>query len=252
MTDAVTAVGRSRVKRWFFINVGLFMILLNIVGFAPSIVDPSARKEPLPLTSLVAAHGLVAFAFLLVFLAQATLVATGRRDIHRRLGVAGAVLALAFVVLGCLTVIEQARRGYDLSGDLSFFPPIPGVTAESGILSAIIFPLIFGTLVAAALCFRHRSEIHKRLMLLAVLGLAGTPILHLIGHTSSLHAWFIPLGIVTSVVYLSVSAIYDLAMTRRIHLVSLWVPVPLFVVPQLFNFVLPTAAWQSFSAWLVG
>jgi len=58
-------------------------------------------------------------------------------------------------------------------------------------------------------------------MLLAVLYLAGTPILHLTGPTPPLHAWWIPLTLVASVVYLSLSAIYDWVTTRRIHPVSL-------------------------------
>ena len=50
--------------------------------------------------------------------------------------------------------------------------------------AALLFPmaelLYFGVLVAAGLAYRHRPEIHKRLMLLATVGLATEPILHLV------------------------------------------------------------------------
>ena len=117
---------RLRVDRWFYIGVALSLIFLNVIGFAPSLIDPSSRMAPLPLTPLVVAHALTGSAFLLIFLAQATLVATGHTDIHRRLGIAGAVLALAFVVLGYLSTVGQARRGFDLSGDLASLPLPPG------------------------------------------------------------------------------------------------------------------------------
>ena len=99
--------------------MALLMILLNVVAFGPSIIDPSRRNVPLPLTPLVTVHAIVAAAWLLVFPAQATLVATGMDVIpHRRLGIVGAVLTVVFVVVGYFTLIEEARRGFDLSGDI--------------------------------------------------------------------------------------------------------------------------------------
>jgi hypothetical protein len=79
------------------------------------------------LTPLVTVHAIVAAAWLLVFLAQATLVATGRTTIHRRLGIVGAVLTVVFVVVGYFTIIEEARRGFDLSGDIIRRTTGPGV-----------------------------------------------------------------------------------------------------------------------------
>ena len=65
------------------------------------------------------AHAIVAAAWLLLFLTQAVLVATGRTAVHRRVGIFGAVLTVVFIVLGHFTVVEQVQRGFDLSGDLS-------------------------------------------------------------------------------------------------------------------------------------
>jgi hypothetical protein len=182
----------------------------------------------------------------------AVLVATGRRDIHRRLGIAGGGLALAFVVLGCLTVIENARRGFDLSGDLSAFPATPGVTNEAAIMGALPFPLSFGILVGAALCWRHRPEVHKRLMLFAVFSPTATPIIHTTGHWPALRPWLIIILTVSSAAVLSVSAVYDWAVRRRIHPVSIWVALVLFVFQNaFFPVIVPTAAWQSLTVWLL-
>ena len=118
------ATGRQqRVDRWFYIKVALLMILLNVVAFGPSIVNPSGRRVPLPFSPLVNAHAIVSVAWLLLFLMQATLIATRHIAIHRRFGMIGAALAVVFVVLGYFSVVEQARRGFDLSGDISRVPP---------------------------------------------------------------------------------------------------------------------------------
>src|SRR5215510_13587365 len=149
--------------RRFYIGVAVFLILLSVAGFGPSLVDPSKRNGP-P-TPLVIAHGVTTALFLLLFLTQAFLVASGRKAVHRRLGIAGAILALAVVVLGFITSIVNQRRGFDLSGDLA--RPGDGQPFTPG---DVIFPLLiffnFGVQVAAALWYRHRPEIHKRLMLI--------------------------------------------------------------------------------------
>lgn len=126
------------VGRWFYISVALMMLVLNVVAFGPSFVDTSRRNVPLPLTPLVTAHAIVSVLWLLMFLTQTTLVATARTAVHRRLGIFGAVLTGAFVVVGCVAVIAQARRGFDLSGDIGRLPNPPGVDpldASAGLLS---------------------------------------------------------------------------------------------------------------------
>ena len=89
---------RRTVDHWFYMGVALFVILLAAVGFGPSIVDESRRNGPA--TPLVITHAIVAAAWLMLFLTQVTLVATGRTAVHRRLGLLGPVLALAMIVLG--------------------------------------------------------------------------------------------------------------------------------------------------------
>jgi hypothetical protein len=64
----------------------LRVVLLNLVAFAPGIVDPSQRNVPLPLTPLVTAHAVLSAAWLVLFLGQATSMATRRVALHRRVG----------------------------------------------------------------------------------------------------------------------------------------------------------------------
>ena len=249
---------RQRVARWFYIGAALFVMLVSLVGFAPSIVDQSRRNAPL--TSIVIGHGAAAASWLVLFLAQSLLVATGRTSVHRRVGRIGPVLAAVMVGLGVLMLVEDAHRGYDLSGDLARgLTPLgsPQLSVEES-APGLVFPLSgfvsFGILVAAGWLCRRRPETHKRLMLFALFPLVGEPVIHLIGHLAAhwpaLQGTAGIIAPVASLVLLSVSAIHDKMSQGRIHPVSLWVPVLLLVwVNAVPAIVFPSTLWHNFAVW---
>jgi hypothetical protein len=106
------------------------------------------------LSHLLHLHGLVFTTWVLFFLAQTTLVAAGKTYLHRRMGVAGAVLAAIVVVLGTTTAILRVKGGS---------APIPGVSGLSFLAIPLFDMLVFAILVGSALYFRRRLEAHKRL-----------------------------------------------------------------------------------------
>ena len=253
-------VNRPRMKSRFYVGAAVFVILLNVAGFAPSLIDQSRRVAP-P-TWLVTAHGALAGAWLLFFLIQATLVATRRTAIHRRLGVAGPFIAVAMIAVGSITVIDLARRGYDLSGDIARAAGPPGSRAPtSEELSVRMFPALlafanFGILTGLGLSFRHRPAVHKRLMLLALGVLILTPLIHLSGHL--IGRWpglYAPLNlaIFTAANALPFSvAVHDKVSDGRVHPISLWVPVLLIVETfGLIAVVMPSDGWRRLALWLV-
>ena len=249
-----------RVRRWFYISAALFVLLVSVFGFGPSLIDESARNAPV--TPVVMAHGIVAAAWLFLFLTQAILAATGRITLHRRLGRVGPVLAILLIGLGFFMLIDGAERGgSDLSGDLSRALTIPGsppLSAEDAAVG-ILFPLSgflnFGVLVAAGLWYRQRPDIHKRLMLLALTPLVGEPIIHLVGHLA-IH-WptlegaaavkLLPIQVLLPFAV----AINDKVSQGRIHPVSLWIPILLIVEAALMPVVAFTPAGREFATWLV-
>jgi hypothetical protein len=234
------------IERRFYIGTGLLAILIASAGFLPGIVNASGRTAPL--TTLLVVHGAVYLMWLALFVVQATLVATRHTPLHRRLGPLGGVLAVAMIVLGYASVIAMGRRGFDLSGDL-------GIAADP--LAFMVLPLgdlaAFTILVGAAFWYRRRPEIHKRLMLLATIGtLMPAPLAHFIGHTPQLRAH--PASILVPIaVLLSLSAIHDRVAKGRVHPISLWVALALFVWSNLRAAVIgPSAAWHQFAGWLIG
>ena len=91
MSIAVRPSVARKTDRLFFTGMALACALMLYLGFLPSFFHRSAELPPL--TPLYQLHGVLFTAWIALFVVQATLVAGGRIDIHRALGVAGAVLA---------------------------------------------------------------------------------------------------------------------------------------------------------------
>jgi uncharacterized membrane protein YozB (DUF420 family) len=239
----------------FYVAVALMMLGFNAVAFAPQLFDPSLRRMPLPLTPLVTAHAVVSVAWLLLFLSQAGLVATGRTQVHRRVGMLGIGLAVLFVVLGYLTTVSDARRGFDLGGNFDRLPPVPGPFEPAAAQLGVLYLFVqFAVLVGVAFWHRTNPAIHKRLMLVALLGpLVPTPIAHLIGGWIGPQPWANLLFPVGQALILSLVLVHDHVTEGRIHPVSLWACLLVYVSDMIFNFVvIPSASWIRFSDWLVG
>jgi uncharacterized membrane protein YozB (DUF420 family) len=236
--------------RRFFIGVGGFMLVLSAVAFGPALLQPSGRRMPLPLSPLVAVHAVVSVAWLLLFLVQATLVAKHRTDLHRRLGVAGLALAIVFVVVGWNASIEEARRGFDMSGDL-----IPAGTTEDPVTALVPLNafLLFGLLVGLSLWYRNRPEVHKRLMVLAMVGpVAGAPLAHLVGHWPLIRPIASAFFAIASLSLLALCPLYDRIRRGRVHPASSWGAVGVFLWGIVFFLIVPaTTAWRDFTTWLV-
>jgi len=230
------------------VSVTLLVILLNVMSFAPSIIDTSTRRVPLPLTSVDLVHALVSVTWLLVFLAQVTLIAAGRPAVHRRLGVVGVLLSVALIVVTWFMLGEGARRGFDLSGDL--VPP--GTSVDPGAFLAPANSLVpIGILVGTAVWYRRRPAVHKRLMMLALLTSTGAPIAHLVGHWPALQPYPV-INPISSLLLLSVPAIHDRVSGPSIHPVSLWGAIGVFAwLTVFFTAIVPTSAWHDFAAWSI-
>jgi hypothetical protein len=247
-----------RVDRWLYVVVAVLVIVLHVGGFAPSLIDESMRNGQPSL--LVIIHGAVAGAWLLLFLAQATLVATRRTSMHRRLGAIAPALAVLMVALVIETTLEMLRRGNDLSGDL--FRPlaapgaqVPSVAEADGGLGAFVAALTFGILVAAGWWHRRRPQIHKRLMLVALLSLTGTPLLHLGGYVVGQWPellWPVRALPLAGNLLLFAGAAHDKITTGRVHPISLWVPLAIIVATLFTLAVSLSAPWRQFAAWLAG
>jgi len=99
---------RGGADRWFYVGMALAALGVTFAGFARSFY---LRPATMPaLSPLVVAHGIVFSCWVLLFLTQTTLVATGQTRLHRRLGLAGVGLAMLIVGLGPLVAFPSGSR----------------------------------------------------------------------------------------------------------------------------------------------
>ena len=233
------------VKRWFFTGMALAMLAVAVAGFLPSIVHTPGRHAPL--SPLAAAHAILFLAWLIVFLVQSRLIATGHAALHRRVGVAATFVLALMIPLGYATTVAMVRRRFDLSGDLRI---------DHDPLYESIFPfgdlLMFTVLVIAAIAYRRRPEIHKRLMLFANIALMGAPLAHLIGHTPRLAAMPGAIIMVPISIFLIAAVARDYWLKRKVRPLTLGLAIAMFLSgPLRATLIGPSAAWHRTAGWLV-
>jgi len=199
------AAQRRRLDHVYFTVVSLLMATGVGMGFARTY---SARIAAGSTTPLIHVHGAVFAVWMLLFIAQTMLVASGRTRLHRQVGVAGVFFAALMLVIGTVTGMVAARHGYG--------GPYPdGVNPLLFLLFAPIRDmLVFGSLTGAAIVLRRDVETHKRLMVMATLGgLAPAGFVRIAGE---------PIGIGAILVLLAAGPVYDWLMQRRFYGAYIW------------------------------
>jgi hypothetical protein len=227
-------------ERRFFLGMAGAMIVLTFVGFAPSYYLSGVFAGP-RLSLLVHVHGVVFTLWMLLYLVQTGLISAGRADMHRVVGPATVLVAVAMVPLGIATAIitKQVTAAAHLppSGPPLVFP-----------LGAV---LTFAILTGWAVAMRKRAAWHKRLMLLGTLAILTTPLARIIKFT---HLPITPaLGgmILTDLMLVGLVA-YDLRATGNLHAATKWGGT-FFLLTQVIRIVLNmTPAWQAFAKSLTG
>jgi hypothetical protein len=160
---ATRTVDLARTDRQFYSGIALLMAVIVFVGFSQTFYLRSFFGAPTTITGaatlvpMTIVHGLVFTAWVLLFVVQTSLVASRRVAVHRRLGVAGVVLAALMAVVGLATAFGAASRGSTAIG----FTPV-----EFLVVPFFDIVLFVGFMTAAVLR-RRQKEAHKRLMLLA-------------------------------------------------------------------------------------
>src|SRR5690606_40370619 len=157
---ATTLDARGGRRHGYYVGMAVVYIVLILVGFSERYYARLAGIEAA--SPLVHVHAAVFAAWFAVLLGQ-TLVARARRDLHRRLGIAGAALVPAVFGVGLATSLAAARAGWNPAG------------APGGVLGffalGVIDTCLFAAFASAALLNRHRPEAHKRLIILASVSL---------------------------------------------------------------------------------
>src|SRR5580765_7023752 len=137
MTGPDSAPPGRRFDHLFFTCMAVAMLLTAFAGFARTYYLAGVFRAPLP-SLIIHLHGAAFSCWILLLVTQTSLVAAGRTDIHRRLGIGGFVLACLMVILGVMAATDSLVREAGPPGrDPKFFYIVP-MTAM----------LVFGVVIA--------------------------------------------------------------------------------------------------------
>src|SRR6267142_2753475 len=225
-----------RYDHLFFSVLAWFMVATVFVGFARTYYLAGVFGAPLP-SLTIHLHGAAFSCWILLLVTQTSLVSAGRVDIHRRLGIAGFCLACLMIILGSLAATDSLVRAAGPAGrDPQFFYIIP-----------LTDMLIFAVLIFFAIRARFNPPTHKRLIIVATIGLliaaiARWPITFLFRNAA--------MAALMSYIFLLVLVVYDLWTSRKVHRATLWAGGFLIFVQQIRIPIGKTAAWHAVASWV--
>ena len=228
----------SRFEHAFFLAMSAALTIAVAVGFAKTYFLAGVFRAKLP-HPIVHIHSVIFTLWFVVLLAQGTLASVHRVDLHRRLGIAGIVIACLMVLSGTLVTAEfLARNPSKLIGLVAVMP----VAELAG----------FAVLASAAFLNRRDPPIHKRLIVLATVSLMGAAL----GRMEFLPVWgfhraaAMRLFWAYTYVFLIALVAYDLWSTRRLNRATLWGSLFLISVQQAALLVWTTTPWMVFVHWM--
>ena len=212
MTTVVERPVRQQRRSRFVFGMSVVAAITVLIGFAPTFYLrgylPMRPDQP-PLTALLVIHGVLGTAWIALFLTQSFLVVSHRLAIHKRLGIAGGILATALVVVGWMTAIDALHRNVGPFGidPRTWFLSVP-----------LTGTLLFGTLVALALVHRRSPETHRRLMMLATITLLNPALGRLVGSYLGVGlSGFLVLIFLLTDVFVLVAVVHDLRTRQSVH-----------------------------------
>lgn len=225
-----------RITHAFYITAVMYMTIVVLVGFWPSYFGQLFGDVP-DRHWVIHLHAAVFTGWLLLLLAQVVLVAAGNTKFHRKLGIAGGVYVILILVLGISAAfvlpLEKLADGLWTMDEASSFLILP-----------LGDMLIFSGLFGAALYYRKKSEIHKRLILAASVMLVFPAAARIYGEAdipSLLVLWLAPIV---------AGMIIDGILHRKVHPAYLaGFAVLLLSVGRAV--IMYTEAWQDFAGSLL-
>jgi hypothetical protein len=224
-------------ERIFYSGMAILLSICVFIGFSPTYFQAGLLRAPLP-SPILHVHGAVFTLWMLLFIVQAALISARRVKWHRSFGTVAFCLPPIMIVLGVIAAIDALHRGVMIG------PLDPSVSAAIPLIGIVAFAIV----IYASWRARRRPDAHKRLILIATMGLVGAAF----GRFPWARIGLPPAaGAVTGVgLLILLLVIYELITIRRIHRSTLWAAPRVFASVALAVPVGMTPAWRAFAALL--
>ena len=224
-------------ERIFYSGMAILLCICVYIGFSPTYFQAGMLRAPLP-SPILHIHGAIFTLWMLLFTVQAALISARRVQWHRSFGTIAFCLPPIMIVLGVIAAIDALHRGVKigpLDPAVSFAIPIIGIT-------------VFTFVIYAAWRARRRPDAHKRLIMIATMGLVSAAFGRFPWDRIGLPP---AAGAVTGLgVLLLFFVIYELATIRRIHRSTMWAAPLVFASVALAVPIGMTPAWHAFAGLL--
>jgi len=233
-SSTIAVAGRNGiVQRYFYFAMSLLLAAIVVTGFKRSVNDnlfhPAVARP-----FILWIHGAAFAGWVLFFVCQSSLVRLHKVSWHRSIGWFGAALASVMVPLGVTTAIIMAR-----------FDMVQLHQSESDAHAFLSIPfydmITFGVLIALAIYWRTKPELHRRLIFIATCGLMDAPVARFAYVFD--HNLFFPF--LDLLILLGVAR--DLLVDRRVHKVYRYA-LPVLIVGQS----LAVYMWRHNPSWWQG
>ena len=234
-----SAFPRTRKSRFFF-WMACAMLLLNLVGFAPSyFLKHWTDARELPLRTHL--HGLIFTAWFVLLFIQVSLIKAQNVHLHRKIGAASLAIAVAMVISALILLYHRSMLYH--SGDRGLEGTVFIVWGNLTLL------LGFVSFVTLGFLNRRRPSYHKRLMLLASIAMMPQAL----GRLGYLPQLRILDGMANNVLYayggvlilLTAMLINDRVNTGKLHSVTRWGVPALILLLISGTFLLPQTGFGT-------
>ncbi|WP_068878202.1 MULTISPECIES: hypothetical protein [unclassified Phenylobacterium] len=187
----------------FFLGGAIAMAVVLVAGFS---LQLAMGRSTFAAPPLVHAHAVVFMGWIGIYVLQNVFVATGRMELHRRLGWLAAVWIAPMLVLGWLVTVAMVQRGQVPF----FFRPLQFLVFDPMTL------ITFAGLTAAAIRLRRRTDWHRRLHFSAMALLLGPGLGRLLP-MPLLTPWAWEATLAVSLVFPLAGIVRDLWRNGRVH-----------------------------------
>jgi len=218
------------VDKYFYFAMSLLFAAMVIWGFSQTVNANLFRAAP-PRPFLLWIHGAAFSAWVVFYIFQSVLVRTRNVKWHRFFGWFGTALGALMVVLGCIINVVMTRFHTYVTHD-----------AEPTFMSIPFYDMLaFGTLLALAIAWRKKPELHRRLLFIATCCLMDAPAGRFdFVYNNSL--FFICVDL-----FILVGFARDLLVDHRLHKVYRYA-LPIVIVGQSISIYL----WRGAPSWWLG
>jgi hypothetical protein len=225
------------VERVFYSGMAILLCVCVYIGFSPSYFQAGMVRAPLP-SPILHVHGAVFTLWMLLFVVQAAFISARRVKWHRSFGAVAFCFPPIMIVLGVMAAIDALHRGVKI-GSLD-----PAVAAAIPLIGIAGFAIVIYSSWRA----RRRPDAHKRLILIATMGLVAAAF----GRFPWSRIGLPPAaGAATGLgTLLLILVIYELISIRRIHRSTMWAAPLMLASVALAVPIGMTSIWHAFAALL--